>query len=138
MRLFVVLASAGLAACGGEVPEAAPESLAIHAPGEGVNLVLEGPIEAASGHQLVMGDLVLAAGAEVPPHIHSGEEFLYVLGGSATIIREGLPDVTLEAGQALRIPPGLVHSGLAGPDGVRATASWIVVDGQPLRSPPPG
>jgi quercetin dioxygenase-like cupin family protein len=99
--------------------------------------VLEGPIEGAGGHHLVMGDLLLGPNGEVPRHIHSGEEFLFVLAGSATIIRDGMPDLTIGAGQGVRIAPGLPHSGLAGPEGVRAVASWVVVDGQPLRSPVP-
>lgn len=45
----------------------------------------------------------------------------------------GQEAVTLGPGNSLRIPAGTVHSGLSGPDGVRAVASWVVVDGQPLR-----
>ena len=101
---------------------------------DGVNLVLEGAIAAAPGHHLVMGDLVLLANGAIPRHTHSGEEFLYVLGGSATVMRDGEPDLVLRAGQGVRIPAGTVHGGKAGPEGTRAVSSWIVKDGAPLRT----
>jgi quercetin dioxygenase-like cupin family protein len=116
-----------LASCAARAP------LAIYAPPTGSNEVLTGPIEAAPGHSLVVGDLNMPAGAVIPRHYHAGEEFLYVIGGSAVVSRQGLPDVTLTPGQGLRIAPRLVHWGRAGPTGVRAVSSWVKVDGQPLR-----
>ena len=73
----------------------------------------------------------------IPRHLHSGEEFLYVLGGSGTLSIEGKPDVVLMAGQGVRIEPGVVHGGLAGAQGMRAVSAWVVVNGQPLRTPAP-
>jgi len=131
MRAAAVLALAGtlvLAACASD-----DGHIAVYQPPAGSNPVLSGPIAAAPGHSLTVGDLVMAAGGAIPRHYHPGEEFLYVIGGSATVSRAGEADVTLTAGQALRIPPGTVHWGVAGPEGVRAVSSWVVVDGQPLR-----
>lgn len=108
--------------------------IAVYQPPAGSNQVVSGPIAAAPGHSLVMGDLVMAAGGTIPRHYHAGEEFLYVLGGSAMVQREGETAVTLTAGQAIRIAPGTVHWGTAGPEGVRAVSSWVSVDGQPLRT----
>ena len=112
---------------------ASPMPLAVYAPPQGTNEVLSGPIEAAPGHSLVVGDLNMPAGAAIPRHYHAGEEFLYVIGGSAVVSRQGQPDVTLMPGQGLRIAPRTVHWGRAGPDGVRAVSNWVKVDGQPLR-----
>lgn len=107
----------------------------VYQPPAGVNVVLEGPIDAAPDHHLVMGDLVMGPGGEIPRHTHSGEEFLYVMGGSTIVSREGHPDVVLTAGQGLRIEPGVVHWGHAGEEGVRGVSSWVVKNGQPLRIP---
>jgi quercetin dioxygenase-like cupin family protein len=127
---FILIA--GLGAC------AAPDSrIATYQPAQGSNEVLRGPIQAAPGYELVVGDLVMPAGTAIPRHYHHGEEFLYVIGGSTVISRPGAPDVTLRAGQALRIPPGTVHWGRVGPEGVRAVASWVAADGKPLRVPVP-
>jgi quercetin dioxygenase-like cupin family protein len=133
MRALIALPLlAGLAAC------AAPASrIATYQPAQGSNEVLRGPIQAAPGHELVVGDLVMAATTVIPRHYHHGEEFLYVIGGSTVISRPGAPDVTLRPGQGLRIPPGTVHWGKTGPEGMRAVASWVAADGQPLRVPVP-
>lgn len=133
MRAVVALPLlASLAACA-----AADSRIATYQPAQGSNEVLRGPIQAAPGHELVVGDLVMPAGSEIPRHYHHGEEFLYVIGGSAVVSRPGAPDVTLRPGQGLRIAPGTVHWGRAGPDGVRAVASWVAADGQSLRVPVP-
>lgn len=122
---FFAMALAGCASGGG--------SIATYAPPQGISEVLTGPIDAAPGRSLVMGDLNMPAGAPIPRHYHHGEEFLYVLGGSAIVSRPGTADVTLRPGEGLRIASGTVHWGRAGSEGVRAVASWVSVDGQPLR-----
>ena len=124
-----LLAVAGCASAAGPIP--------LYAPPQGINQILEGPIESDAGHSLIVGDLNMAPGAEIPRHYHYGEEFIYVLGGSATVSREGMPDVVLHPGEGLRIAPGLVHWGKAGPDGVRAVSSWVKDDSKPLREPAP-
>ena len=100
---------------------------------QGINQVLEGPIEFDPGHSLIVGDLNMPASAAIPRHYHYGEEFLYVLGGSATVSRAGMADVVLEPGKGLRIAPGVVHWGKAGPQGVRAVSTWVKDDTKPLR-----
>lgn len=132
--ILVALVPVGLALAG---CAAANEPIAVYQPPAGSNQVLAGPIAAAPGHSLIVGDLVMAPGGAIPRHRHLGEEFLYVIGGSATVSREGEPDVTLTAGQGLRIAPGVVHWGKAGPEGIRAVSSWVAVDGQPLREQVP-
>ncbi len=116
-------------------PAADGTVIATYQPPAGVNEVLRGPIVAAPGHSLVVGDLVMPAGGEIARHYHHGEEFLYVLGGSTVVSRPGMPDVLLQAGDSIRIPPGTVHWGRAGKDGVRAVSSWVASDDQPLRVP---
>jgi len=112
-------------------------AMTVYQPPAGSNLVLEGPIAAAPGHHMVVGDLVATPGMLIPRHSHSGEEFLYVIGGSGTVSIDGKPAVLLKAGQGLRIAPGEVHGGAAGADGMRAVSSWVVVNGQPLRTATP-
>lgn len=128
MRIAALLVALSLGGCAASaaLPAAAP-------PVPGVTLTVEGPVAAAPGHHLVMGDLVLPPGAPVPRHRHSGEEFITVIEGSVTLRREGHDDLVLTAGQGIRIAPGLPHSAIAGERGLRAVSSWIVVNGQPLR-----
>ena len=120
---------AGCASGGGSVP--------VYAPPQGINQVLEGPIAAAPGHSLILGDLNMPAGAEIPRHYHHGEEYIYVLGGSATVSRAGHPDVTLGPGDSVVIAPGAVHWGKAGPHGLRSISAWVKDDARPLREAAP-
>jgi quercetin dioxygenase-like cupin family protein len=130
-RIWAITALASVPVLGGCSAEG--QRIAVYQPPAGSNQVLSGPIAAAPGHSLVVGDLVMEAGGTIPRHYHAGEEFLYVLGGSATVYREGETELTLMPGQGVRIAPGTVHWGKAGPDGVRAVSSWVATDGQPLR-----
>ncbi|MCP5395556.1 MAG: cupin domain-containing protein [Sphingomonadaceae bacterium] len=132
MRRAVALAAALFLSACATAPRA--EALAVLQREPGVHLVLEGGIEAAPGYHLVMGEVVMGPDGVIPRHFHSGEEFLYVMGGSATVIREGEPDLVLQAGQSVRIAPGVVHGGKAGPEGIRGVSSWVVKDGEPLRT----
>lgn len=134
MRLLAALGCILLGACS---TTGSTDSVAFYHPPVGSNLVLEGPIAAAPGHHMVVGDLVATPGMVIPRHSHSGEEFLYVMGGSGTVSIDGKPDVLLKAGQGLRIAPGEVHGGTAGPEGMRAVSSWVVANGQPLRTAAP-
>jgi hypothetical protein len=74
--------AAVLAAC---ASNPAPAGVAVYDPPPGINQVLAGPIAAAPGHSLILGDLNMAPAAEIPRHYHHGEEYIYVLGGSATV-----------------------------------------------------
>ena len=130
MRALAAAALLTTAACA----SAQPTTIPVYQPPAGSNVVLEGPIAGAPELHLVVGDLVMGAGGAIPRHRHSGEEFLYVIGGRATVSRTGEPDLVLEPGQGVRIAPGTVHWGAAGPEGVRAISSWVVVNGQPLRT----
>ena len=132
MRAAFVLAALALGGCA-----SSPATIATYQPATGSNEVLRGAIEAAPDHDLVVGDLVAPAGSPIPRHYHHGEEFIYVLGGSATVSRPGTADVTLRAGDSIRIAPGVVHWGMAGDEGVRAITSWVQPEGRPLRVPVP-
>ena len=127
-RFFAALLASGTAACA-----SAPGAIPVYAPPPGVNEVMAGPIASDPGHTLILGDLNMPAGAEIPRHYHHGEEFIYVIGGSATVSRAGMPDVTLGPGDTVIIPPGVVHWGRAGPKGLRSISSWVKDDSKPMR-----
>lgn len=112
---------------------AGPQSVPVYAPPPGINQVLEDRIAAAPGHSLIVGDLNMGPGAAIPRHYHYGEEYIYLLGGSATVSRAGQADLQLGPGQGVVITPGVVHWGTAGPEGMRAISVWVKDDSKPLR-----
>ncbi|WP_066555605.1 cupin domain-containing protein [Croceicoccus bisphenolivorans] len=103
----------------------------------GSNEMLRAPVTAAPELEVIISDVVIPPGSQVPRHYHPGEEFLYVIEGSAIHIEEGVPDVLLKAGDARVIPPRAIHEPIGGPEGARAIVFRVHVKGQPERIPVP-
>jgi len=104
-------------------------------PPPGSNQVLRAPITASPELEVIVSDVVIPPGATVPRHFHPGEEFVYVIEGSAVHVEEGKPDRTLGAGDSLVIPPRAVHAPRAGESGARAIVFRVHLKGEPERIP---
>ena len=80
-------------------------------PPPGSNQMLRAPLTVADGLEVIISDVVIPPNATVPRHYHPGEEFLYVLDGSAVHVEEGKDDRILSAGDAYVIPaPGYTRA----------------------------
>jgi len=102
-------------------------------PPPGSNQMMRAPVSVADGLEVIISDVVIPANATVPRHYHPGEEFLYVLEGSAVHVEEGQPDRILAVGDTYVIPPRAIHSPRGGPDGARAVVFRLHVDGKEER-----
>lgn len=114
-------------------PSDEKSSEAEHVPPPGSNEMLRSPITIADGLEVIISDVVIPPNATVPAHYHPGEEFLYVISGSAVHVEEGKPDQILEAGDAYAIPPRAVHAPRGGPEGARAIVFRVHVEGKEER-----
>ena len=106
-------------------------------PPPGSNEMLRAPITVSDGLEAIISDVVIPPNAVVPRHYHPGEEFIYVLEGSAIHVEEGKPDRVLKAGDTYVIPPEAIHMPRGGPDGARAVVFRVHVQDQPERIPVP-
>jgi len=104
-------------------------------PPPGANIVLRSPVKVAQGLEVIIADVVIPPNTTVPPHYHPGEEFLYILEGSAIHVEEGKPDQVISAGEAYVIPLNTPHAPRGGPEGGRAIVFRLHVAGQPERIP---
>ena len=102
-------------------------------PPPGSNEKLRSPLSALPGSEVIISDVVIPPNAQVARHYHPGEEFLYVIEGSAIHIEEGKPDRLLKAGDSYAIPPRAIHSPKGGPEGARAIVFRVHLAGQPER-----
>lgn len=102
-------------------------------PPPGSNQMLRAPITISDDLEVIISDVVIPAGATVPRHFHPGEEFLYVIEGSAIHVEEGKPDQVLKAGDAYVIPPEAEHAPRGGPEGARAIVFRVHKHGLPER-----
>jgi quercetin dioxygenase-like cupin family protein len=99
----------------------------------GSNEVLKEKLDSAPGLEVVISDVVIPPGAQVPRHYHPGEEFLYLIEGTATHIEEGSENRELTPGDAMVIRMGKIHSPKAGPEGARAIVFRVHIEGEPER-----
>ena len=85
------------------------------------------------GREVVQVRVDFAPGAEVGNHRHPGEEIVYVIKGQLEYRVGSERAVTLEAGQVLFIPAGVVHSArnVGRLDGAEL-ATYVVEKGKPL------
>jgi quercetin dioxygenase-like cupin family protein len=85
------------------------------------------------GREVIQVRVDLDPGVSFPAHSHPGEEIAYVLEGVWEYEVAGKAPVTLQAGEALFIPAGTVHSARNVGSGVGSElATYIVEKGKPL------
>jgi quercetin dioxygenase-like cupin family protein len=133
---FLVVAAIFAGAC--SVEDANDESVTAAADARGnlppgSNQRLRAPVTIAEGLEVIISDVVIPAGATVPRHYHPGEEFVYVIDGSAVHVEQGKPEQILRAGDAYVIPPRAIHEPRGGPEGARAIVFRLHVEGQDER-----
>jgi quercetin dioxygenase-like cupin family protein len=102
-------------------------------PSPGSNEMLRAPITIAGDLEVIISDVVIPPNATVPRHYHPGEEFLYVIEGSAVQVQEGQPDRVLGAGDTYVIPPRAEHAPRGGPEGARAIVFRVHAEGEQER-----
>jgi quercetin dioxygenase-like cupin family protein len=85
------------------------------------------------GREVIQARVELEPGYASPKHRHPGEEIIYVLEGSLEYQVEGMPPVTLEAGEVLFIPAGTIHAAKnVGSGNGAELATYVVEKGKPL------
>jgi quercetin dioxygenase-like cupin family protein len=90
------------------------------------------------GYEGVMVQAELAVGGAAPRHTHPGEEFVYVLEGTATFDMTGRAPLAIKAGDAFVIPPHTPHVATnTGKVPVKLLSTYIIPKGQPLATPAP-
>ncbi len=86
-----------------------------------------------AGREVVQVRVDFGPGAAFGRHTHPGEEIAYVIEGSLEYQVEGKPQVTLEAGEVLFIPAGMIHAARnVGKGNGAELATYIVEKGKPL------
>jgi quercetin dioxygenase-like cupin family protein len=85
------------------------------------------------GREAIQVRVDLDPGVAFGNHTHPGEEIIYVLAGALEYQVEGMPPMTLKAGDVLFIPAGTIHSAKnVGSDTASELATYIVEKGKPL------
>lgn len=134
---YMLAATLFLGACATHAPDhnhdEVPVETAFESLPPGSNFRLRSPITISDDLEVIISDVIIPANGTVPRHFHPGEEFLYLIEGSAIHVEEGKADQLLKAGDAYVIPPQAIHSPRGGPKGARAIVFRVHKDGEPER-----
>jgi quercetin dioxygenase-like cupin family protein len=85
------------------------------------------------GREVLQVRVDFAPGVAFGRHRHPGEELVYVIEGLLEYQVEGQPPVTLQAGEVLFIPAGVIHSARnVGSGNGAELATYVVEKGKPL------
>src|SRR5688500_9786471 len=133
MRLTWIVA-AGLYAAALPFAYAQAQQAGAPRPPAGSNEVLRSPLAGTPGVEVIVSDVVIPPNGQVARHYHPGEEFLYLIEGTAIHVEDGKADLPLKAGDSYAIPPRASHAPRRGHEGARAVAVRGHTAGQPARS----
>lgn len=100
--------------------------------------VLQQKTLSVPGREGVLVRAELAAGGSSVRHTHPGEEFGYVLEGTATFELAGQAPLALKSGDSFFIPantPHIAHN--TGTTPLKLISTYIVETGKPLSTPAP-
>ncbi len=90
------------------------------------------------GREGIMVAAELAVGGAAPRHTHPGEEFVFVLEGTATFDIAGQTLLTIKTGDAFVIPPNTPHVATnTGSVPLKLLSTYIIPAGLPLATPAP-
>ena len=131
MRQLLLLAPLLLLAAPSPAKE--PPSAAGRTLPPGSNEVLKAPLAGYPDLEVIISDVIIPPNATVPRHYHPGQEFLYLIEGSAVHVEQGKSDRLMKAGDSYAIAPQAIHSPRGGPEGARAIVFRVHKKGQPER-----
>jgi quercetin dioxygenase-like cupin family protein len=90
-------------------------------------------LEGVDGTEVIVSRVTVPPNTALPKHWHPGEEFAYVLEGSATLWQEGKEDIVTRAGDAVKVPLRQVHTAISGDEGATFLVFRVHVQGEPER-----
>jgi quercetin dioxygenase-like cupin family protein len=93
---------------------------------------LDGP---TPGYVTVAVELEIEPNAVVARHTHPGIESTYFISGDGELLVDGQPPKPFKAGDAVQVPPGVIHSVKNGATTTKGIGTYIVEKGKPLASP---
>ncbi len=89
----------------------------------------------SSNYEVVLVIVEVPADTSVGRHTHPGTVVGYVIEGEYTMLIDGRPPQTLNPGESLDVPSGVVHDERTGDKPAKLLAVFTVEKGKPLATP---
>lgn len=90
-------------------------------------------LEGIEGKEVIVSKVEIPANTTLPKHWHPGEEFVYVIKGSATLWQKNKPDIQVNEGEAIKVPLKQVHTAITGEKGASILVFRVHEQGEPER-----
>lgn len=97
--------------------------------------LLRTELESWDGGEVIVSTVEAPPNTNLPIHYHNGEEFIYVLEGSAVVWQKDKPEIVLNAGDVFKIPYKQVHTAITRESSVKAIVFRVHEKGKPVRVP---
>jgi len=113
-----------------------------HEPGNGeasmakkptLETLLSAQLESTENIEVIVSRVTIPPNTSLPKHWHPGEEFAYILEGSASLWMDGEKTVPAMKGDALKVPLKKVHTAMTGDEGATILVFRIHEKGKPER-----
>jgi quercetin dioxygenase-like cupin family protein len=95
--------------------------------------LLRADLEAAEDLEVIVSLVELPPRTRLPIHRHPGEEFAYLMEGSAVLWQEGKDDQRITAGQTAAVPREQVHTTYTEDEPVKMVVFRVHRKGEPER-----
>lgn len=102
-------------------------------PGPVVETLLSAQLEGVEGTDVIVSRVVIPPNTSLPKHWHPGEEFAYVLEGSAILRRDGEADMATSEGELIKIPLKQIHTAVTTDEGATILVFRVHQHGEPER-----
>lgn len=97
--------------------------------------LLKAVLEGVDGTEVIVSRVTIPPHMSLPKHWHPGEEFAYILEGSAILWQEGEDDIVGHAGDVLKVPLKQVHTAITKDEGATLLVFRVHEQGRPERVP---
>ena len=95
--------------------------------------LLKTVLKGVDSTEVIVSRVSLPPHTTLPKHWHPGEEFAYVLEGSAILWQKGKDDIACKAGDVLMIPLKQVHTAITTDEGATLLVFRVHEQGKPER-----
>lgn len=104
-------------------------------PAPELETLLKEVLEGVDGTEVIVSRVTIPPNTSLPKHWHPGEEFAYILEGSAILWQKGKEDIVGRQGEVLSIPLKQVHTAFTKDEGATILVFRVHEQGKPERVP---
>jgi len=97
--------------------------------------LLKSVLEGVDGTEVIVSRVTIPPNTSLPKHWHPGEEFAYILEGSAILWQKGKDDIVGKAGDVMKVPLKQVHTAITTDEGATILVFRVHEQGEPERVP---